>query len=74
MLLLYKSGYIVGKYISIEKIVENTKESYYSTLEQSSTNWYEEKMITHIFQKTKEGEKNFLIFYCIKKSDDNFDN
>ena len=43
LLLLYKSGYIVGKYISIEKIVENTKESYYSTLEQSSTNWYEEK-------------------------------
>lgn len=43
LLLLYKSGYIVGKYISIEKIIENTKESYYSTLEQSSTNWYEEK-------------------------------
>lgn len=41
LLLLYKSGYIVGKYISIEKIVENTKESYYDTLKKSSVNWYE---------------------------------
>ena len=40
LLLLYKSGYIVGKYISIEKIVENTKESYYDTLKQSSIDWY----------------------------------
>lgn len=41
LLLLYKSGYIVGKYISIEKIVENTKETYYDTLQQSSINWHE---------------------------------
>ena len=41
LLLLYKSGYIVGKYISIEKIVEKTKESYYDTLKQSSINWHE---------------------------------
>lgn len=40
LLLLYKSGYIVGKYISIEKIVENTKLSYYDTLKQSSINWH----------------------------------
>lgn len=40
LLLLYKNGYIVGKYISIEKIVENTKESYYETLKKSSINWY----------------------------------
>ena len=43
LLLLYKSGYIVGKYISIEKIVENTKESYYDTLQQSSIKWHENK-------------------------------
>ena len=41
LLLLYKSEYIVGKYISIEKIVENTKESYYDTLQKSSINWHE---------------------------------
>ena len=40
LLLLYKSGYIVGKYISIEKIVENTKESYYDTLQASSVQWH----------------------------------
>ena len=43
LLLLYKSGYIVGKYISIEKIVENTKETYYDTLKQSSIKWHENK-------------------------------
>ena len=40
LLLLYQNGYIVGKYISIEKIVENTKESYYDTLKNSSINWH----------------------------------
>lgn len=43
LLLLYKSGYIVGKYISIEKIIEATKESYYIALEESSKNWHESK-------------------------------
>lgn len=40
LLLLYQNGYIVGKYVSIEKIVENTKESYYNTLKKSSINWH----------------------------------
>ena len=40
LLLLYKAGYMVGKYISIEKIIEETKDSYYSTLEKSSVNWH----------------------------------
>jgi len=40
LLLLYQNGYIVGKYVSIEKIVENTKESYYDTLKSSSINWH----------------------------------
>lgn len=43
LLLLYQNGYIVGKYISIEKIVENSKESYYDTLKKSSENWHENK-------------------------------
>lgn len=42
LLLLYKNGYIVGKYISIEKLIENTKESYYDTLKKSSINWHNE--------------------------------
>ena len=39
LLLLYKANYMVGKYISIEKIIEETKESYYDTLEKSSVSW-----------------------------------
>lgn len=41
LLLLYKAGYIVGKYISIEMLIENTKEEYYSSLQQSSINRFE---------------------------------
>ena len=39
LLLLYKQNYNVGKFISIEKIIEQTKSRYYSTLQSSSTNW-----------------------------------
>ena len=43
LLLLYKANYLVGKYISIEKIIENTKDSYYDALQKSSVNWYDNK-------------------------------
>ena len=41
LLLLYRSGYIVGKYISIEKAISDTKETYYDVLQESSANWHE---------------------------------
>lgn len=41
LLLLYRSNYIVGKYISIEKIIEQSKETYYEMLEASSNGWHE---------------------------------
>ena len=41
LLLLYQSDYIVGKYISIEKIIEESKEMYYEVLQDSSLNWHE---------------------------------
>lgn len=41
LLLLYRSGYIVGKYISIERAIEQSKETYYETLRQSSAGWHE---------------------------------
>lgn len=40
-LLLYRSGFVVCKYISLEKKIEKTKDSYYDVLEESSENWYE---------------------------------
>lgn len=41
LLLLYRSNYIVGKYISIEKLIEQSKETYYEALKDSSMNWHE---------------------------------
>ncbi len=43
LLLLYRAGYIVGKYISIEKVIETTKVTYYEALQSSSQGWHEEE-------------------------------
>lgn len=43
LLLLYKNDFFVGKYISIEKIIADTKEDYYKALEISSQGWHENK-------------------------------
>ena len=43
LLLLYKNGYNVGKYISIEKQIEKTKDRYYDVLEMADAGWHEEK-------------------------------
>lgn len=42
LLLFYKAGYIVGKYISMEMLIEKTKETYYEALQASSIGWHEE--------------------------------
>ncbi len=41
LLLLYQSHYDVGRYISLERIIEDTRESYYDTLQRSSVGWHE---------------------------------
>ena len=41
LLLFYKAGYIVGKYVSMEMLIEKTKETYYEALQASSTGWHE---------------------------------
>lgn len=51
LLLLYKSGYIVGKYISIEMLIEKTKETYYETLKESSIGWHENENLYEPFLK-----------------------
>ena len=43
LLLLYKSGYEVGRFISLEKLIEDNKESYYDALNKSSQGWHEGK-------------------------------
>lgn len=42
LLLLYRAGYIVGKYISVEKLISDSKETYYEVLQDSSYGWHEE--------------------------------
>jgi Fic family protein len=43
LLLLYQAGYTVGKYISIEMLIEKTKETYYEALQKSSVGWHENR-------------------------------
>jgi Fic family protein len=43
LLLFYRAGYIVGKYISIEKLIEGSKDTYYEALRDSSTGWHENR-------------------------------
>lgn len=40
LLLLYKNDCIVGKYISIEMLIEKSKETYYEALQHSSHGWH----------------------------------
>lgn len=39
-LLLYRAGYVVGRYVSLESKIEKTKSSYYDALAKSGTDWH----------------------------------
>jgi Fic family protein len=41
LLQCYHLGFEVGRYISLERLIEQNKERYYETLEQSSQGWHE---------------------------------
>jgi Fic family protein len=41
LLLLYQFDYEVGRFISLERIFEESRETYYESLEESSQNWHE---------------------------------
>ena len=41
LLLMYRSGYQVGKYVSIEKEIEKSKEQYYDAIALADENWHE---------------------------------
>jgi Fic family protein len=43
LLLLYKNGYEVGRFVSLEKLVATTRETYYDALEASTTGWHEDE-------------------------------
>jgi Fic family protein len=41
LLQCYQLGFEVGRYVSLERVIEENKERYYETLEQSSQRWHE---------------------------------
>ncbi len=41
LLTLYQHGYEVGRYVSLERLVEESRESYYESLRLSSDRWHE---------------------------------
>ena len=42
LLLLYRSGWILGRYISLERLVEDARVGYYDSQEASSSGWHEQ--------------------------------
>jgi len=47
LLLLYKLGHQVGRYISLERVIEQSKETYYEALGRSSSGWHEGRHDPH---------------------------
>lgn len=41
LVLLYRAGFEVGRFISLERIIEESRESYYEALHRSSQGWHE---------------------------------
>jgi Fic family protein len=41
LLLLYHHGYEVGRYISLERLIEDSREDYYESLRRSSEGWHQ---------------------------------
>lgn len=68
LLLLYKNGFDVGKYVSFEEQINNSKGNYYEALRLSSINWLENK---HSYVPFIE---NFLsiLYMCYKELDKRF--
>ena len=68
LLLLYKNGFDVGKYISFEEQINNAKGNYYEALRLSSINWEDNK------QSYVPFIENFLstLYMCYKELDKRF--
>jgi len=73
LLLLYRSGYLAGQYISIEKAIADTKEAYYDALQRAGQGWHEgtndskpfiKYMLSIILSCYKEFEARMSIAYA----------
>ena len=70
VLLLYLHGYDIGRYISLEGMINEYKESYYDALEKSSENWHKNEndyapFILSFLQ---------IVYRCYKELDEQFMN
>ena len=68
VLLLYMSGYDIGRYISIEGQINKYKENYYDALEKSSAKWHENQndytpFMVYFMQ---------ILYRCYKELDESF--
>lgn len=63
LLLLYRSGYIVGQYISIEKAIADTKETYYEVLRNADKGWHTGENDPKVFIKYMLG----IILSCYRE-------
>ena len=64
LLQCYHAGLEVGRYVSIERIIERNKERYYETLEESSRGWHDGKhdpwpYINYLLYVLKEAYREF---------------
>ena len=68
LFLLYKSGYDVGKYVSFEEQINDSKDFYYEALQESSIGWHTNE------NSYFEYMKNFLsmLYKCYKELDKRF--
>ena len=82
LLLLYRNDYVIGKYISIEKEIANTKEAYYQTLAQADLGWHEgtndpepfiKYMLGIILKCYREFEKRLIISEKSGKKSSSYD-
>ena len=67
LLLLYKHGFDIGRFISIENVINESKDQYYRVLQESSINWHENQndyypFITYMIQ---------VLYKCYQKLDTN---
>ena len=63
LLALYRSGYFVGQYVSIEKAIADTKEAYYAVLQKADKGWHEENNDPEPFVKYMLG----VILSCYRE-------
>ncbi len=68
LLLLYKFGYFVGRYISIEMLIEESKDSNYEELQNSSQKWHTAENDELPFLKYMLG----IILKAYRECDDRF--